>query len=338
MPLGSRRRPVWLVVLALVAGAVLGACTGGEPATASERLTKAVEDTFSGSYGYRISAEADRAALSGLGEGAGQAAAFLNTFALSGVVDGDVVTFDAFLLVSDPIVQVRRYSDEEMYFRLGLLDLPIEISGQTQLETNLLAVAQQEQLPQTVTDGIQGLFQGRWVGVVGPFDPAALAGITPTPATTASGAPPSLQEGLPAFLRAFVEVNQEVADDGTRRYDVDLRLRDLLRSLAGAAGSIDAAGIDPSTLEADLAALPETVAGRIDTEDGVVTEIHFDVAEAARALGRDVPGQILLRLQISDPGNVTVPDPPDDAVDVPSEDLASGLSALLGGAMAGAAG
>ena len=321
-----------VLVATVVAASLLAVACDREPADPEARLTRAIEATFSDSFAYRVSAEADREALGSIGEGAGQAAAFLNTFAVSGVIAGELTTFDVQILVSDPVLEVRRFGDEELYVRLGLLDLPIQIDGPTQLEQDLLAVASETGLPTTVSDGIEALFDGRWVGLVGEFDPAALGLLgspEPTPSPTATTALPSLSDGLPLFVQAFLDVREEVSDDGRRRYDVDLRLRDLLRSLAQVGGDLEVGTIDLEALEDELAALPETVAGRIDTADGLVTALRFDVAEAARAMGREVPGQILLRIDVSDVGRVVAPERPADAVSVPSDDLAGGLEQLL---------
>lgn len=326
------RRAGRALVAVLAAAGLLATACDREPADPDARLSQAIEATFTDSFAYRISAEADREALGSLGEGAGQAGAFLNTFAISGVIAGELTTVEVQILVSDPVLEVRRFGDEELFVRLGLLDLPLQIDGPTQLEQDLLAVASDTGLPTTVSDGIEALFDGRWVGVVGEFDPAALgilASPGPSPSATATDAPPSLGDGLPRFVRAFLDVREEVTDDGLRRYDVDLRLRDLLRSLAEVGGNLEVGAVDLEALEEDLAALPETVAGRIDTADGLVTALRFDVAEASRAMGREVPGQILLRIDVSDVGGITAPERPADAVAVPSDDLAGGLEQLL---------
>ena len=322
---GVDRRHRVLGVLLAVALAV-GACESEPPpAGPEEALVRTVEQTLEGSFAYRLVAEADRQALEALGSSLGEVAARLNLFEVTGVVADGTVTVDVQVLGTEPLVQLRRYADDRVLVRVAAGDGPLAAVATPELEGQLLGMAVQTGQSDAVVAAIGALFEGSWVAVTGEFDPGMLGmGDPTTAATTAAEDAAELATPLPDVVADYLSVTDRTEDDGTATLRVDLQVRDLLRALARLGR-----GVDPDTIEEQLAVLPEVVTGDVVTRDGVVEAIVFDVAAGAREAGQDVPGSLEVRLELSDHGDAEVPDPPDPLVSVPSDDLAAGLAQLL---------
>ena len=321
----GRRPAPWRTAVAAVVLLAFGgaACTSpAEPSDPESALVQTVEGTLDGAFAYRLVAEADREALEALGRSLGSVAARLNLFEVTGVVDGDTATVDVQAFGTEPLFQLRRYGDDTVHVRIAAGDGPLAAVATPELEGRLLGLAVQTGQPDSVVAAIGALFNGSWVAITGSFDPAALAAVAGggSPTDEASSAPTP----LPAVVAEYLEVTDRVEQDGTTTVRVDLRVRALLRALASLGGDVE-----PSALEDGLAVLPETVTGDVRTRDGVVEAIVFDVAEGARAAGEDVPGSLQLRLELSEHGEPTVPEPPDPLVSVPSSELTAGLAQLM---------
>lgn len=315
-------------VLAAVAVLVTACSSDPEPATPEQALVAAVEDTFEGAFAYRVVAEADRAALEDLGAALGSVAARLNVFEVSGIVDGEVVTVDLRVFGTQPLAQLRRYGDDEVYVRMALGDGPLGALATPELQGRLLGLAAQTDQPPSIVEALGALFDGAWIGLVGEFDADMLTGRT-RGASEPDDADAPLSTPLPDVVADYIGVLDQVTEDGTTTYRVDLRVRALLRALASLGGGLDAAGIDGDAFEENLQVLPELVTGDVVIVDGVVEAVVFDVAAAAREAGDDITGSLELRLELSDHGQPDVPAAPDPAVTVPSADLAAGLAQLL---------
>lgn len=318
--------------LALVAVA-LTACTGREPADPSERLALAVERTFDDSFRYRLSAISDRDALEGLGAETRQVAQFLNTFSIGGTVDESVTSIEVRALTTTPVLEVRRFDDDDVFLQLGITDL-LGPGLEVDVQERILPAMVELGIPRTVRTAANALFQGEWVAVQGQFD-ADLGGVVRDEVVEEpSGEPDRLREdlggNLPGFVRRYVAVQQELERDGQRRYTVDLQLRALLRTVGELNAEMSLGGIvDLAALDAQLQQLPEEVRGEIIVADGVVASVRFDVAAAARDAGQDVPGTIQVRLDITDHGDPPALGRPDTSVIVPSDDLAAALRIML---------
>lgn len=324
LPRTSRAgRILRLAVVLLVAATA--ACTSNEPQEPEEVLVQTVRDTLDGAFAYRVVAEADREALDALGDDLASVVARLNLFEASGVVDGEVSSLDVQVFGTAPLLQVSRFSDHEMYLRVGLADGPLASFATPELEGRLLGVAVQSGQPDSIVAAIGHLFDGEWVHLAGRFDSSMLADGSSTEEDLSRRA----ATPVPELVTEYLTVSDEVEEDGSTTYQVDLQARELVRALARLGGGAEAAGIEPEAFEEGLALLPETVTGDVVVGNGVVQRFVFDVAAAAREDGVDMKGSLQVRLELSDHGRPPLPSVPDAAVTVPSEDLAAGLQLLL---------
>lgn len=330
------RSTPWAVrvgVVLLAAATVLAACRPGEPADPAERFSQAVERTFDGSFRYRLSAVSDRDALEALGDEARQVAQFLNAFSLAGTISDDVTSLEVRAVTTTPAFEIRRFAEGDVFVRLGISDL-LGPGLEVDLEERILPAMIDLGIPRTVRNATTALFSGEWIGVQGQFDEDLGGVLSGEVVDNPSLDPERLQEdlggNLPGFIGRFVTVQQELEDDGQRRYRVDLQLRALLRTVGEVNAEVSMGGLlDLAALEAQLESLPEEVAGEVIVEDGVVTSIRFDVAEAARQSGQDVAGTIQLRFDLTEHGDPAPLGRPDTAVVVPSDDLATALKIML---------
>ena len=265
----------------------------------------------------------------------GPIVARLNLFEIDGVVDGDTATMAFSLYGLAPIGEFRRFGDEEIFLRFGITQEPLSVLVRPDLGSDLTRIAEEQELPRTVTNAIAALFQGDWVGVTGAFDPADmedLLGVDVASESAADEAPPedgALADALPDLVRQYVEVRDEIAEDGSAVYGVELRVVEMLATVAGL-GERGLSAEDAQVLNDLFAGFPERVAGTVGIEDGVVTEVVFDIAQAARDAGDDVPGSLVVRLELRDHGAPVAPERPGDATLVDSDELLAGLAALLG--------
>ncbi|MDX1658698.1 MAG: hypothetical protein R3343_07755 [Nitriliruptorales bacterium] len=329
------RRTSLLLVLVLA----LAACgDGGDP---EERLADAFEDTFDGSFAYEFTVDADSEALGDLGDGAGQAAAFLGGFSVSGTVAEETASFGVTLL-NQQIFELRTIGEEAFYLRLGINDLLAAFGGgafdpQDELVPAIDALGLGEDIKAAVIDA----FNGTWVGVEGEFDSEELSALFGAGADDVDDEESRERvrevfgEDIPGFFERFVTVTEEEEEDDVHRFTVALEIRELLRA---AAELNEELGVDDSAafadLEADLEDLPETVPGTVITADGLVEVISFDVAAAAREVGEDVAGAVEIRFEISDHDEVEAVVAPEEATTLTAEQFAEAvrkLTELTGG-------
>jgi hypothetical protein len=268
-----------------------------------------------------------------LGDEARQVAQFLNTFALAGTVRDDVTSLEVRAVTTTPVFEIRRFGEDDLFVRMGISDL-LGPGLEVDLEERILPAMVDLGIPRTVRNATTALFSGEWISVQGEFD-GTLGGLLQDEVVDDPSADPErLQQdlggNLPGFVRRFVSVQQEIEADGQRRYAVDLQLHALLRTVGELNAEVSVGGIlDLAALEAQLASLPEQVAGEVIVADGLVTSIRFDVADAARESGQDVAGTIQLRLDLTEHGEPAPLGRPDTAVVVPSDDLAAALQIML---------
>lgn len=332
----SRLRPTALLLAVL---AVVAAACGTASPDPDTRLAAAVENTFDGAFTYTLSVDADRAALEGLGEGAGDAATFLQTFGFSGVVDGeDAVSFAVDLGGDTPLFELRTFGDEAFYVNVGLNDF-LSLAGagafdpRDELAPALDALGFEAEVKGAVLDALDG----KWVGVEGELDVARLQALMGgeeaqvDEGEASEAAEELLGEDIPDFFDRYVTVVETVEEDDTERFDVVLQLRELLR----AAGELDqrVSSEDSTTLEdleADLQDLPETVPGTITVVDDHVTSVRFDVADTAREAGAEVEGSILVEVLMADFDDVEPLAKPEGATVLTDEQFTDAIAKLIG--------
>jgi len=326
----ARRAPRWLaatLAVGLVGGGAV-ACTDPAPADPEAALVQTVQDTLDGAFDYRLVAEADREAVEELGQSLGSVAARLNVFEVTGVVDGSTASMDVQAFGTAPLLQVRRFGDDELYLRVAAGDGPLAALATPELEGRILGVAVQTGQSDAVVAAVGALFDGDWIGVTGAFDPGVLSELSG--GQDAGDEDPDGQGDdqaatpLPQLVDDYIRVVDQQEDDGTTTTRVELQVRALLLALAGVGGPVDA-----EDFEENLQVIPETVAGDVLVADGVVEAVVFDIAAAAREAGDDVRGSLQLRLELSEHGQPTTPAVPDPKVTVPSVDLTEGLAQLL---------
>lgn len=332
-PRQGRTAPVLVVLLALV----LAACGG--PSDPGEELAEAFQRTFDDSFAYRFVVDADATAVEALGEGAGQAAAFLSGFAIEGTVDDEAVSVDVQGLGTS-LLQVRSIGEDELYVQLGAQNLLAMLGGGFSPE-DLLPTLEAAGLDTELQGAVLGALRGEWIGIEGGFDASQLGdvagGDTEVDEEEAEAAfHEAFGEDIPAFFERYVVVRGEPQEEeGVRNFTVDLQLRELLRAAAEASeqlGRADTAATDD--LEADLAELPETVPGEVSVDDGLVTSIAFRAADTMREAGTDVEGDLNLVLDLSSHGSVEELVAPPDATVITSDQLQQIIERL--GGMAGA--
>lgn len=316
----ASRAPVLVVLLALL----LAACGGsGDP---GEELADAFRASFEDSFSYRFVIDADQSAMEALGEGAGQAAAFLSGFAIAGSVDDDAMSADVQALGTS-LLEVRSIGEEELYVRVGVQELLGMLGGgfvPEDIVPSLEAMGFDEDIQGLVLSALRG----EWIGIEGGFDPSQLGVGGEDGEVDEEEAEEAVKEAfgedLPAFFERFVTVEDdpEQVDDG-ESFTVALQLRELLRAASSVSEDVGASDELPtSDLEADLAELPETVPGEVVVRDGVVTRITFRAAETIRESGDvAVEGDLDLVLELSDHGEVPEIAAPADATSVTDEQI-----------------
>lgn len=307
----------WAVLLVVILA--LPGCAGDD----RDDLARTIDDTFAGSFSYQLLLQADREGLGDLGDLLGGRQALVDLIEVSGVMDGDTTSTDIHLLGTAPFLQVRQFGPDLVYLRAALLDPPLDRLGGPELEGQLLGLALQAGLPESIRRAFTVLFDGDWIAVEGGLDTAALLdGGTPRarPAT-----PP-----LGQVLADAIEVVDDLPDGDRTVHRVIFHVRDLLRALADLG---DGLGVDDAAaaFERNLQAVPDSLLGDLVVADGVMHEARFDVAANARAEGLDFPGQMLLVLAVSDHGAPRLPGVPTVGATVTSSELAAGLRLLTAG-------
>lgn len=316
-------------LVAAAAALAVGACGGG--GSPQERLEEAASRTADSSFAYEFTIEADEEAVRSFGPEGQQAAGFLQSFAVAGQRAGETMELRVGVLGFD-VLEVRSLGEHEVYLRLGIQDLAAVAGAQAgELSANVVPQLEQAGVPQEVVAAVEAALDGRWVGVEGEVDERALQEALGAPATTdpseqAEHAKEALGGDIEGFVEQYVEVVDVREQDGNDVFDVNVRLRELLRSLASA---------DPSgqveDLEADLADLPEQVAGTVTVADDVIQRIAVDVAEAVREAGGQVQGSVELQLDLSDHGQLEEVVAPDDVTTITGDQLGEAIAALIQG-------
>lgn len=314
-------------VAATAAALVLSACGGG--GTPQSQLEEAAASTADTSFAYEFTVNADEQALQALGPDGAQASGFLQSFLISGVRSGEAMELRVGLLGFD-VLEVRQLAEDEIYLRVGIQDLAGLAGAQPgDLAAAVVPSLEQAGLSPEVIAAVGAALNGQWVGVQGEVDQEAIQdalGVAPTvdPSEQQERAVEALGGDIQGFVEQYVEVVDVQEEDARRVFDVNIRLRELFRSLAA---------IDPSgqveDLEADLAQLPEQVGGTVATADGLIELITIDVAEAIREAGGQVEGAVELRLELSEHGAVEEITAPDDVTTITGEQLSEALAALF---------
>lgn len=314
-------RPI-LALLAAVALLASGCGLNDDPA---DDLADALEDSLDGSFSYSLAVEADRVALDALGDGAADAAGFLERFSLSGTVDREGGSSLALSIGAGvPLFEARTFG-EDLYLNLGINEfLGLAGSGafdpRDELAPALGALGFEEHVQTAIIDALDG----KWIAVEGGIDVSTLqsavgqgdAGIDGAAAAAALG--DALGDDLEDTFERFVLVDS-VNDEGDDvvRYEVSIQLRDLIRALSEAnaeAGVEDQPALED--LEADLADLPETVPATVVTRDGRVTDLRVDLADPDGQAG-----SVLLVLQLGDFDDVEELEEPGDASRLTQEEF-----------------
>ena len=336
-PREGRTTAVLVVLLAIA----LAGCGG--PADPGEELAEAFQRTFDDSFAYRFVVDADPSAVEALGEGAGQAAAFLSGFAIEGTVDDDAVSVDVQGLGTS-LLQVRSLGEDELYVQLGVQNLLGMLGGGVAPE-DLLPTLEAAGLDAELQGVVLGALRGDWTGIEGGFDAARFGdpteGSSEVDDEEAEAAfHDAFGEDIPAFFERYVVVRGEPEEqEDVRSFAVDLQLRELLRAASAASeqlGRGDVAAMDD--LEADLAELPETVPGEVSVRDGLVTSITFRAADTIRESGTAIEGDLDLVLDISQHGSVEELTAPPDATVITADQLQRLMDQLGGIAQQGLGG
>lgn len=326
--LTSRTTPRLVLAVLTVLGLVSTACSSPDPQT---RLENALARTFDGSFAYELTIAADQAALQGLGQQGAQAGAFLQGFAIAGSRADEAfelrLGFGGF-----DLVELRSLSEEELYLKLALDQLGAFLGGGQGFDPDATIVPPLEQagVSGAVIDAVRAAFNGQWVGIEGPIDSDALqdalGGATPseTPTGDDQALREALCEDLEGFAECYLEVQEVTEEDGQDVFQVRLALRELVAALSEAAPT----GEQVEDLRSDIADVPEQVPAAVTVQDGVVTRLAVDVAEAVRSGGGDMQGSIELRLDLSDHGEVDEITAPDGATTISGDQLADAMAAL----------
>ncbi|MBW3619410.1 MAG: hypothetical protein KY461_04145 [Actinobacteria bacterium] len=331
-----RRRPLSLLLTVL---AVVTAACGTNSPDPETRLNSAVENTFDGAFSYTLTVDADRAALEAMGDGAGDAATFLQTFGFSGVVDGeDGRSFAIDLGGNAPLLELRTFSDEAFYVNVGLNDF-LSLAGagafdpRDELAPALDALGFEDEVKAAVLDALDG----KWVGVEGELDVARLQALMGADAPTvdeeeASEAAAELfGDDAAGFFERYVTIVETVAEDDTERFEVAFELRELMRAMGELNQRVGAEGSDALTdVEADLQDLPETVPGTVIVDEGHVTLIRLDVADTARQAGAELEGAIVLQVAFADFDDVEPLSRPEGATVLTDEQFTDAMAKLIG--------
>ncbi len=320
-------RPSRLVgVLAVLLAVLAGACS---TATPEERFAEAFTTTLDGSFAFEVLLEADQAALADLGEMAGGAAALLSGVRLRGVVDGADTSL-AFDALGGTVIEVRQIGapddpDAAVFLRAGIVDLLAQVGvDEFEAETEVVEQLRQAGAPDEVIAGVTDAFDGEWIGVRGRVSDLVAT------AEAASGGEVDARAVFGADLPSFLDRYVEVSDLEGGLLHLDLRLGDLLRAAAGLGEDLDVGReVGSAGLEDDLAQLPVLVPGDVRVADGVVEEMAFDVAAAARDLGNEVEGRVVIRIRLSDHGAAGPVEVPPGVTPLSSEALDEAVALLL---------
>lgn len=328
-----RRFPVLVALL----GLLVAACgDGGDP---SDRLASAFENSFDGEFAYELTVDADSEALAGLGEGAGQAAAFLAGFSAAGVVVDDAATFTVTVL-NRPIVEIRSIGDDQLYLQAGLNDFLSAFGGGAfDPQDELVPALDQLGLDEEVKAAVIEAANGGWVGVEGEVDDERLSLLLGAPSGEVDDEEARERfeevfgEDVPTFVERFVVVESEETEDDVRLYEVHLQVHELLRAAAELNAEL---GVENqgalADLEADLADMPETVPGTVITVDDHVQRITFDLAEAARQRPAEdataVTGSVEITFTFTEHDDIDPVEAPEEVTTITGEQFTDAIERL----------
>ncbi len=330
-----RRSPRLLTALVAAIALVVTACGGG--GTPEEQLSAAFEATFSDSFDWTFTIDADADGLAALGEGAQQMGLFLGGLELRGTSTPDGASLTVEVLGTDFLEMAFFPDDETVFFRAAIAQL-IALTGQPLDVDGIVTSLDAFDLPPTVIGGIRSLVQDGWVAIEGELDTTALnealgGGSTgddvPVDEEAQERAAEIFGEDGQAFIENWVDVVATSERDGETTYEIGIRLRDLVRALQEFQSQVGAEGALPEDLEADLADLPETIPGTILIRGEDVLAISTDLAEIARQSGEDVAGSIDLLLEFGAHGRAGPVERPDGAAVVPADDLTTAIERAI---------
>jgi len=328
--------------VAVVAAASLAGCNNA-PADPAALLSASIRETLASTFDFSLTIDADREALTGLGEGAGPAALFLQGLEMSGT-HADNGNSLAFSLLTIDVFETRTFEPNgDLYLRVALDDIA-SLSGQglPDFEERYGAQLDELGLSEPVQVAIESLLGGGWVGITGGVDQAAVqeifASLAPTPASPMPVAS-DIEAGLRAafggdidgFLQRFATVTERGTDQGVRTLVVALKVREVVRTFAEFATTFAPPGeADLSDLDADLEQLPAAVDFVVEVEQGYVREISLDIADIARQVGGDaseeaVEGSIALTLELTGHGAVDPVELPETAVTITGDQFLEAL-------------
>ncbi|HEX2028536.1 MAG TPA: hypothetical protein VHF25_11125, partial [Nitriliruptorales bacterium] len=219
----------------VVAAGVVAYLIARGPDDPRSQLVAALERTLSDSFAYTFTVDADPAAFEGSGEDGALVAGLLSGFQVAGSRGRGVTDVRASVLGFD-LIDLRALGERGLYARLGFSQLAALASGVTDPSAAVAAQLDRRGVPEDVLAVIRAGFRGRWVGVDERVDPdrvaAALGGESDATAARRD-LRAALCRDVAGFVDCYVTVEQVTDDGGQRRYRVGVRLRRLLRRLAG---------------------------------------------------------------------------------------------------------
>ena len=344
MNVKSRRR-FGTRLVSLVAGLVLvgAACgQGGLPADPTDAVGTALDSTFQNDYAFDFHIDvSDDAFPPGETQGSdAQFATIIKTLKVAGrVAPGEdygtgrtAVTVSAMGSQFIEVVTINDGEEPAASLRVDLSPLAAFI-GSTPTPEQVLEQLQLQEAPAEVKELVTALVNGDWVTVTGNFEPGDFGDLgseAPSidPSEAASAAREALGGDIAGAIERFAVVTErEDAAEGTRVFDLELKVRELAEALVGAIEGIVDEEIPQEDIEEGLADAPETIGGfSVTTEGEVVTRLMLDVGEAARSAGEEgveiAPGDVQVVLDLSDHGEIEAIEAPDAAVTISTDELA----------------
>ena len=344
MNVKSRRRTGTRLV-SLVAGlGLLGAACGqgGLPADPTDAVGTALEKTFENEYAFDFHIDvSDDAFPPGATQGPeAQFATIIKTLKVSGrIAPGEeygtgraALTISAMGSQFIEMVSINDGEEPAFSLRVDLSPLAAFI-GSTPTPEQVLQQLQLQDAPQEVKELVTALVNGDWVTVTGAFEPSDFGGLgseAPSidPSEAASAAREALGGDIAGAIERFAVVTErEDSPEGTRIFDLELKVRELAEAAVGMIERFVGEEIPQEDLEEGLADAPETIGGlSVTTEGEVVTRLMFDVGEAARSAGEEgveiAPGDVQVVFDLSDHGEIEAIESPDAKVTISSDDLA----------------
>lgn len=325
----SLRRPRGLLAVAGLGLAVAAAACSGPRGTPEVRFSNALEALFEDPFSFEVRIEADRASLNDLGEGAQAAADFLLGLRIRGAVDeNEAAGLDVSAFGIDDLAQFLVLGTDGLYLRASLDEFAVAADSPPLDVAGLVARLGAAGVEQPVIDAARALANGDWIGLTGLQDVEPTDDGTGAAAFDLDEAAAAIRDAFGPNLQTFVTTFltlEETTDGDETRWDVTLDLAGLVaasQSLNQQLGLGDA--VPTADIDELLGGLPANVPGVVIVRNGVLSEITFDVADAASAEGNDVSGSIIVRIAFDDdPPPIS---PPDEAVVVTLDQVSDAVT------------